>query len=69
VGVTQRLAGKRCLVAGRGAVADAVAGRFAHEGAVVVRVDDDPAQLASDAGARTAVERSLRERLARSTYS
>jgi NAD(P)-dependent dehydrogenase (short-subunit alcohol dehydrogenase family) len=56
VGVTPRLAEKRCLVAGRGAIADAVERRFLADGASVRVLDDDPLVLAREDGALGAVE-------------
>src|SRR5438445_7719131 len=42
LGVTPRFAGKRCLVAGQGTLADAVAARIAAEGGAVARFDSEP---------------------------
>ena len=40
--MTPRFAGKRCLVAGQGTLADAVAARIAAEGGAVARFDSEP---------------------------
>jgi NAD(P)-dependent dehydrogenase (short-subunit alcohol dehydrogenase family)/predicted choloylglycine hydrolase len=50
--VTDRFAGKRCLVAGSGEGADAIAARLEAEGGRVVRLAGD---LATDTGSRAAV--------------
>jgi len=57
----QRFEGKRCLVAGEGAIADAVASRLGAEGARLARLDGDPGRLAEDATARAAVEGAVTE--------
>ena len=54
------VAGKRCLVAGSGAAAEAVAARLRVEGATVSALVPD-ASLASDTGAAAAVERAIGE--------
>jgi NAD(P)-dependent dehydrogenase (short-subunit alcohol dehydrogenase family) len=61
VGVKRRFEQKRCVVAGRGALAAAVAERLNAEGASLCRLEDDPAELATDAGAARAVERARSE--------
>jgi len=56
MGVTRRFEGRRCLVAGEGAVADAVAARLEAEGARTLRSGGD---LAEEAEARAAVEQAI----------
>ena len=55
MGVTGRLGGRRCLVAGRGPVADAIAQRLRADGGVVSRLDGEPSSLAEEARAVEAV--------------
>lgn len=59
MGVTNRFDGRRCIVAGRGVTADAVAERLRDEGGQVHRLDGDPAMLSSEAGAVAEVERAI----------
>jgi NAD(P)-dependent dehydrogenase (short-subunit alcohol dehydrogenase family) len=61
MGVKRRFEGKRCLVAGRGEAAEAIAKRLAAEGGAVVRLDGEPSELASDDGASAAVARASTE--------
>jgi NAD(P)-dependent dehydrogenase (short-subunit alcohol dehydrogenase family) len=55
-----RFVGKRCLVAGRGEAAQAIAARLAAEGGAVTRLED-PMRLMADAGVAEAVKRALSE--------
>jgi NAD(P)-dependent dehydrogenase (short-subunit alcohol dehydrogenase family) len=59
MGVTGRFEGKRCLVAGRGETADAVATRLGAEGGAVARLDAEPLPLATEAVATAAVEQAV----------
>jgi NAD(P)-dependent dehydrogenase (short-subunit alcohol dehydrogenase family) len=61
VGVNERFEGRRCLVAGRGEAAEAIAARLGAEGGVIARLDGEPAELASDDGAVAAVQQTLSE--------
>jgi 3-oxoacyl-[acyl-carrier protein] reductase len=57
--MTRRFEGSRCIVAGRGAVADAVASRLEAEGGAVARLAGEPLELASDAAAAAAVREAV----------
>jgi NAD(P)-dependent dehydrogenase (short-subunit alcohol dehydrogenase family) len=57
-----RFRGRRCLVAGRGEIAKAVAERLAAEGAELALLEGEPVDLAGEAGATAAVAGAL-ERL------
>jgi NAD(P)-dependent dehydrogenase (short-subunit alcohol dehydrogenase family) len=59
--MNRRYEEKRCLVAGRGETADAIAERLGVEGGAIARLDGDPEALASDEGAAAAVAQALSE--------
>ena len=61
MGVNRRFEGRRCLVAGRGEAAEAIAARLETEGGAIARLAGDPSELATDDGASAAVERVLSE--------
>ena len=55
----KRFDGRRCVVAGQGEIAVAVAVRLGAEGATLAVLDADPQTLATDAGASATVARAL----------
>lgn len=59
MGVTHRFDGQRCIVAGRGVTADAVAERLRDEGGQVHCLDGDPGMLSRESGAVAEVERAI----------
>jgi NAD(P)-dependent dehydrogenase (short-subunit alcohol dehydrogenase family) len=61
MGVRGRFEGKRCVVAGRGANADAVAARLRAEGGAVSVLGAAPNELATETGAAGAVGRAVDE--------